>query len=232
MNFNWDDNTIKWYEDANEYTGFYKNIADLIAPKLEGYSTFCDIGCGLGLVDIELRTKIQNITCIDINEKAIEALKNKINDLKINNIETINKDWNEIDESWDVIYVSFFGGKNIEEFLPRCKQLFALVNKNGSDPFFEKYRTFNKSTCEEVKQVLDEKDIEYCLTEVSFEFGQPLVSIEDSRNYIRSYCPTISEEDLNEYLNKRLIKTNISSYPFYLPKKKSIGIFQIKGEND
>ena len=229
MNFNWNANKIKWYEDANEYTGFFKNIADVIKPKLEGYTTFCDIGCGLGLIDIELSNSIKNITCVDINENAIRFLKNKINDNKITNIETHHMDYKKIKKNWDVIYISFFGSRSIEEFLPYCKQLFAVVNKNGSDPFFKKYRTFNKSTCNEVEQKLKDKGIEYSLTEVTFEFGQPLVSSEDAKNYIRSCAPSISEEDLDNYLNRRLRKINFSQYPYYISKKKPIGIFQVNG---
>lgn len=51
MRFDWNADTIRWYQEANEYTGFFKHIAELIAPSLVGYSTLCDIGCGLGLMD-------------------------------------------------------------------------------------------------------------------------------------------------------------------------------------
>lgn len=230
MNFDWNPNTIKWYEDANEYTGFFKNVADLIVPKLKGYSTFCDIGCGLGLIDIELSKSIQSITCIDINENALNALKKKINDNNIMNIETVLADYRKIGGSWDVINISFFGGSKIEEFLPYCKRLFAIVNRNDIESNLKKYRTCNKITCKKVEQELKDKNIEYSLTEVSFEFGQPLSSIEDAKNYIRSSAPNINEYELDRYLNKKLIVTRHSQYPYYIPKRKPIGIFQIKGD--
>lgn len=229
MNFDWNPETIKWYEDANEYTGFFKNIADLISPKLKGYSTFSDIGCGLGLIDIELSNSIQSITCIDINENALKSLNKNINDKKIKNIETILADYKKINKSWDVIHMSFFRGSKIEEFLPYCKKLFAIVNKNDNTNL-KKHRTFNKITCSDVEKELKDKNIEYSLTEVSFEFGQPLTSIEDAKKYIRSFAPRISEDELDRYLTDNLTKTNVGRYPYYFPKLKPIGVFEIKGD--
>lgn len=61
MNFDWNPRTIQWYEDANSYSGFFKKVAQRIAPKLQGYFTLCDIGCGLGLLDLELSRHLPTI---------------------------------------------------------------------------------------------------------------------------------------------------------------------------
>jgi len=160
MNFNWNSDTIRWYQEADKYTGFFKNVADLIAPRLVGYSTFCDIGCGLGIVDLELSKYVSSITCIDINKEAIAALKKSIADRKITNIETQLMDCDAIKESWDVIYISFFGSRNLEEFLPRCKKLIAVVGKkNQSELFPDKYRSFQKNTADQAEQSLLQKKI-------------------------------------------------------------------------
>jgi len=44
MNFEWN---LRWYEEENAYSGFFRNLAELIAPMLQEYSSLCDIGCGL-----------------------------------------------------------------------------------------------------------------------------------------------------------------------------------------
>lgn len=74
------------------------------------------------------------------------------------------------------------------------------------------------------------KGIPYFLTEVSFEFGQPLLSIEDAKNFVMTHSPEISLEDLASFLSQRLIKTGEKQYPFYIPRMKSIGIFEIEGK--
>ena len=231
MNFIWNSTTIKWYQDADAYSGFFKNIADLIVPRLEGYSTLCDIGCGLGLVDLEFSKNIESITCIDNDKEAIKALKKSIDDRKITNIEPHLMSSDSINETWDVIYISFFGSHNMERFLPFCKKLIAVVDKKKeSKPYIEQYRSFHRNTVEKVEHNLNSKGIPYLLTEASFEFGQPLVSIEEAKNFIRNNYHEVNDEDLNRFLSQRLIETNEREYPFYIQKMKSVGIFEIEGD--
>ena len=45
---------------------------------LSGYKTMCDIGCGLGLVDLELYSMMERIDCVDINEAVIGKLKQSV----------------------------------------------------------------------------------------------------------------------------------------------------------
>ncbi|AFA48251.1 methyltransferase domain-containing protein [Acetobacterium woodii] len=231
MNFNWNSKTIKWYQDANKHSGFFKKIADLITPGLAGCSTFCDMGCGLGLVDLELSKKIEQITCVDINKEAIRELEKNIKQQKIKNIQTRLISCDNIHDNWDVIYLSFFSSNQIEKFLPSCQKLFAIVDKkNENKPYLEKYRAFHRNTYDKVEQQLNEKKIPYSVTEVSLEFGQPLVSVEDARNYIQTNYADVSDTDLNQFLAHHLIKTKNKDYPYYIKKNKAIGIFEVKGE--
>jgi len=230
MEFSWNPRTIHWYQRANEYNSFYKRIADLIAPKLQGYSTLCDIGCGLGLIDLELCRSIDKITCIDISPEAINALNKSIEAAKITNIETRLMDCEKIKESWDVILISFFGSRHLEKFLPHCKKLFAVVNGNNHSPLYpEKYKKYHKNTVSQAKKNLDQKGIPYSLTEIFLEFGQPLDSLEDARQFILSYSPQNDPKDLAEFLSRNLKETGDLEYPFFLPHSKIIGIFEIEG---
>ena len=230
MNFNWNKNTIKWYQTANEYSGFFKNIADLIAPKMAGYTTLCDIGCGLGLIDLELSKNLKSITCIDVNKEAIDSLNKSIADRQITNVQPRLMNCDHIDESWDVIFVSFFGSRDLEKFLPHCKKLFAIVDqKKECKPYLEKYRSFHRNTYDNVKLQLHQNKINYSCTEVTLEFGQPLVSIDDAKNYIKTNYADVNDDDLNQFLSQQLLETNKSDYPFYIQKSKSIGIFEIEG---
>ncbi|WP_414732695.1 methyltransferase [Acetobacterium carbinolicum] len=230
MNFNWNPQTIKWYQEANTYSQFFKNIADLIAPQLEGCSSLCDIGCGLGLIDLELSPKLNQITCIDINDFALSSLKATIALREITNIEPRLMDCDDISGHWDVIYTSFFGSRNPEKFLPFCKKQISVVGKKElHNPTLKKYQSFHKNTYDEVAATLDEKGIPFTLTEVSLEFGQPLTSVEDGKKFIKNNYPKISDKDLNCFLSQNLVETGEGDYPFYIPKRKSLGIFEVKG---
>lgn len=227
---NWSPDIIRWYREASDYTGFFKNVAELITPKLEGYFTFCDIGCGLGLIDLELYNNIGSITCIDINEAVIEELKNSIDERKVNNIEPRVMNSYGINESWDIIYIGFYGSSSLERFLPHCKKLIAVVcGDSNTELYPQKYKVFQKNNVDKAKEYLAAKRIPYSVEEVSFEFGQPLRSTEDAKSFVMSHCPKISQEDLTDFLLHRLVITSETRYPLFMPHTKTIGIFEIEG---
>lgn len=231
MNFEWNPDTIRWYQVANEYSGFFNNIAEVIQPGLYGYSTLCDIGCGLGLIDLELSKTFLSITCIDINQNAIAALQEDIEARKITNIKPLVMDIQDSNECWDVIYVSFFGARELENFLPRCKKLIAVISQSNETALYpEKYKRYHKTTVEEVKERLNNQSIYYTLKELSFDFGQPLLSMEDAGNFVKTHARDITSEDLDSFLTQQLVQTGDKEYPFIIPHMKSVGIFEIGGD--
>lgn len=231
MDFRWTADTIRWFQTADNYTGFSKKMAERIVPFLEDHTSFCDIGCGLGLIDLELCQYIKKITCIDVSNEAIEALQRKIEEKKITNIETLQMDSNLNKDSWDIIFVSFYDSNNLEQYLPRCKKLIAVVGKNKKSELFpEKYRNIVKYAADETEQFLLRKKIPYTAFEASFEFGQPLVSFDDAENFVRTYSHGIDQKELGIYLSHNLTKTADKQYPYFLPRLKRVGIFDIKGE--
>lgn len=230
MEFNWNADTIRWYQTANQYTGFFKNIAAMIAPRLKGYATLGDLGCGLGLIDLELSAYIPKITCVDINPTVLAALEKSSREKGIANIETRLTDCTELEKSWDVIYVSFFGSRHLEEFRSRCKKLFAIVNGTSEAELYPaKYTKFHKFTVDQTILYLEQEKIPYSLTQTSLEFGQPFVSLEDARYFLTSHSPQSGPEELTEFLHKRLTETGEDQYPYYIPRRKAIGIFEIEG---
>lgn len=230
MNFEWNPQTIRWYEEANAYSGFFRQVAGLISPMLQGYGTLCDIGCGLGLLDLELSPSIGSITCLDINPIVLGALRKQIAVRQISNIQPRLMDYKDMAEDWDVICISFFGSKEIEAFLPHCRKLIAVVGKKQETELYPgKYRKFSKTTAEKVEVVLREKGMDYALTEAAFEFGQPFHSRTDAEDFLRTHCPAISPEDLRDFLAESLKATGDSRFPWVIPRLKAIGVFEIKG---
>jgi tRNA/tmRNA/rRNA uracil-C5-methylase (TrmA/RlmC/RlmD family) len=230
MNFNWNENTIKWYQEANAYCGFFSDVAALLAPKLKGYATLCDLGCGLGLVDLELCKSIGQITCIDINAEAIAALKKNIAVRGIDNIETRLMDSGALNEYWDVIFMSFFGSHELEKYRPYCKKMIVVVGKKvRENDVMDQYKSFQKNSYDIVAEDLQRKGIPFALTEAALEFGQPLVSVAEAKSYLKANYAGISDAEVDDFLVRKLQKTGKQDYPFYLPKTKAVGIFEIEG---
>ncbi len=228
--FEWNANTIRWYQEANSYTGFFKNLSNLIAPSLTGYSSLCDIACGVGLFSLEISPYIDNITSIDISAPAINALMKSAQERQTVNIEAIVMDCAKIQGSWDIIFMSFFGGQNLERFLAHCKKLIFVATKETKPGFYPgKFEKSRRVTADELEIDLLNKSIPFSRIDACFEFGQPLRSWEEARSFVRAQSVDIEENELSVFLTQCLVKTGRNDYPYYIPRQKSMGIFEIEG---
>jgi len=230
MLFSWNNDTIRWYEAASEYTGFYKNLANTVAPMIGSAGTFADMGCGIGLVDLELASGVGNVLCVDVSERATEHLRERARERGLSNIDVVCADCFDLDRVFDVIYLCFFSSRDVERFLPKCGKLISVVGGDNNAPLFpQAYRKKSKNTIEGEKQYLDSLNLSYRLSEREFEFGQPLEDLRDAERYVRTYAPEIPREELNRFLESRLVRTGVEKYPFYMPRKKTVGIFEVDG---
>ena len=93
MRMEWNDSTIKAFKEASEYTKFHENLARYLKPLLSNCYSLCDIGCGLGIVDMYLSEFIDNITCIDIDKNVIDYLQKEINKKQIYNVKCCCDDY-------------------------------------------------------------------------------------------------------------------------------------------
>jgi SAM-dependent methyltransferase len=230
MLFDWNNDTIRWYTDANAYSGFYKSIAETVRPALEGCKTLCDIGCGLGLFDFEVAPRLETIDCVDISEPALTFVRERAAGLGLGNIRTHLTDCDDLTGRWDAVYMSFFGSRELDRFLHLCKKLIAVVGVTSETEMFpSKDRSFRKNTADNAQRYLDGCGIAYRLTYRTLEFGQPFVSRADAEAFVRAYVPDIPENELNDFLNARLTQTDSADFPLYMPRQKTIGIFELNG---
>ena len=231
MQFFWNDDTIRWYLNANAYTGFYNNIAETIKPMLSGCKSLCDLGCGLALFDFAIAPYINSIDCYDINQSALASVSHRLKAAGIQNITAHLKDCNRLSGTWDAIYMSFFGSRKLDAFLPMCKKLFAVVGiEEQTELFPSAYRRHRKNTVDDTIHYLSKHNIPHKLTQHKLEFGQPFTSTDDARHFIRTYSPGITDSELEDFLSHRLTQTGQNDYPFYMARTKSFGIFELDGQ--
>jgi hypothetical protein len=229
MTFRWNKDTIRWYKSANAFTSFYKNIADSIT-NIEKTETLCDLGCGLGLIDLEMAPRLKKIDCFDICVPVLDSLNADIAERGIRNIDTHLQDCNTVSGHWNIALMCYFGTNELDRYLKLCKRLIAVVGRPSRDGLFpSKYRKDKNNTVEHTRRYLDERRISYMLTEREFEFGQPLKTLEDAREFVAAHAPEATDAEIDEFLNDRLIKTQDETYRYYLPRKKPVGIFELRG---
>jgi SAM-dependent methyltransferase len=230
MLFDWNADTIRWYSDAEAYSGFYKKIAGMIIPGLREYQTLCDLGCGPGLFSFEAAPYFDSVECVDLSEKALRSIKERAAQQGFKNISTRLEDAYQLAGTWDVIFMSFFGSRELDRFLSMCRKLIAVVSDTSESELFPmKEQRFKKNTADETARYLKGKGIQYRLTHRNLEFGQPFKSLEDARRCIRYYVPDLTNSELDSCLNTRLEETRGEVWPYYLPRMKSVGIFELDG---
>lgn len=239
--FLWDEDNIRWMEEASEATGYYEELSRLILTYLKPSDRVCEIGCGLGHLACAIAPYVKHITAIDINEKAIEKVGEKVKNKGLVNVTPVSMDWTKwenvasVNEEpvVDVILFSYisavrkdwdrlksFGGRRIIGILSNGSSGTGLT---GSLYTKDLERNERRDTIDNVLPFLVERGIPYELIECELEYGQPLKDKVDAENFVKRYY---REEmvDLEGYLAHRLIPRKDG---FYLPKIKKSGILVI-----
>jgi SAM-dependent methyltransferase len=232
MAFIWTKNRIELFKNASEYTGFHGELGQIIRPYLSDGQTLCDLGCGLGLLDLEIAEYVKEITAIDFSEIAIDDYKARLADSGINNIQIFLQDVENLDHrKWDVLLLSFFGkvGDELDRIFALAKEKIILITytepllDNDGNPRINGGRP----TTAEYEQYIKNSGYEYQIILKEMEFGQPFRDIDEARTYFKAYSSEGSGEKQEPLINKNirsLTKTDNLHFPYYLPKQNEVGI--------
>ena len=231
MKIFWNQNTIRWFRDASEYTGYNKKLAQILLDYIPHRNSLCDVGCGAGLIDIELSPHFNQITCVDIAPGAVESIRELAIQKQLPNIHAVCMDGKDYKESADTVIALFHGGADVfNTYYPLAKKQLIIVTHIGKRGSFgpEKYRTKHYSDVISTRNFLKEHNITYTYSEHSLEHGQPFSSLEDAILFMDVYgSRDMTPEEKREHLHSTLVHTNSTDFPFYLPNKKEMGIFVI-----
>ncbi|MDR2770931.1 MAG: class I SAM-dependent methyltransferase [Clostridiales Family XIII bacterium] len=245
MDFIWNEKTLDWFRTASAYTGFHSELASIVRPRLADCETLCDMGCGLGLLDLELAKDLRSVLCVDQSEAAIGALRELIRARGARNIVARVADVNDASagERWDAVLMSFFGSslEDIARFLAFCdKRMILIVHEKATagrcvNAVSLRPKPFGAA---EVTGFLTGRKLPFQQTHAAIEFGQPFKSLEDARDFIRIYTSSMLEaagvggpaerERLYGDMESRLVETGRADYPVYLPKPKRIAVFVVE----
>lgn len=231
MAFVWTKQRIDWYLDASRYGDFHQKLADTIRPYLLPGDRLCDLGCGLGWLDLALVPAVDHITCVDTDEAVLANLRQNAAEAGIANLAAICGDARDIREVFDVALMVFFG--HPPQMMLDCLKLAAralirVANANSNGASLQPSgHSKKRETVPDIAALLDTAGCAYTLIRDTFEFGQPLRSEEDAAAFVRCNSPVITERELQAFLATNLTSTCRCDFPFYLPGRKELGIFII-----
>lgn len=235
MHIQWNDQTVRWFEDAAEYTGYSEKLAKILKKYIPTGETLCDLGCGAGLVDFALADHCAAITCVDISPDAVAHVRGKAAAKGIENMHALCRDASELTGAWDTVMAIFFGASRFwDDYFHLAEKRFILITharrKGNFGP--EGHQAVKCSDIATTKAYLASRGVKYVHETLALEYGQPFVDMEDARAFVRAYTRPMGDDVLEAYLEAQLVKTGNDTWPYYLPNRKEFGLFVIRRDEN
>jgi SAM-dependent methyltransferase len=233
--FEWSEDTIDWYAAACESPLNNRNalLASLILDETGPDVHIFDIGCGIGYLSLELAKKARQVTAIDLNESAVNYFRRIVTEKGVRNIEIRNEDFEETNlaETYDIAVMCLVG--STQGYLSslsalKVKKLFCVRSAAKKRAFSASLIPLSEDSTLAFQNELDECGISYEHRVISCRFGQPLRNREDAAAFLSHYDIDASKEEIESALESRLIRTDDSAFPLYLPNEKDYAFFSIE----
>lgn len=233
MMFLWDPKKIEFMTDAYDFNNPYKDILRRISPFLQGAQTVCDAGCGLGYLSLALSDSCEHVTAVDIAPEPLLVLKKKIMEQKYNNIEVLEGDINlhAPSKPYDAMVFCLFGELlgSLKYAKQQCGGKIIMVSRNEEfHRFTLSQKPVERDDYRSIKSGLEALGIPFYSEEFSVEMGQPFKTVEAAVEFFQcyrreDYQATISIEEVMA----KLTKIDSDVFPYYLEKKRALGILVI-----
>lgn len=234
--FSWTQEMVDFMQAAADRTEYYPKLAQLLAEKLSDASHICDAGCGIGALSLELAKYFSAVTAADRSPEAMAVLRQSIGRKKIGNVISLEADLLDFvpEEKFDAMVFCFFG--RTEQILSiakkQCREKIAIVKKNYIYHRFslEKHR-LSDETADDCQAFLKDRGIPFFREDHVLECGQPFESMEQAVRFFSIYDRGEASLRTEDAVRNQLIRTDDPAFPYYLPKKKEIGILILNAED-
>ena len=230
MGIVWNRQTVDWFRHASEYTRYNRALGEILRVHIPAGTTLCDVGCGAGLIDLELAPHCECITCVDIAPGAVAAVQEEAVARGISNLTPLCQDGAALEGEWDTVMALFHGGScGVQRYFPHARQrLILAVYQHPRGSFGPVHRKRVKHHgADQVQAALDEMGVVYTVEHHALEYGQPLRSWEEAQTFVQAYCQPMEAWELEEYLHTHLRTTDKADFPYYLPKTKEFSLFVV-----
>ena len=225
--FYWNEERIRFFSDAAEHSTFFRTLAALLSEHIRPDDRVLDAGCGLGYLSTELTKVCAQVTAVDLEPKAIDALKDRTRDLKT--LRTVCADVFRIPLPYDVIVCCRFGSTTeaLELFDRSCARELILIKRQSPDRRFDASRERHARTAAEAEAALRRQGRPFEARDVALNLDQPFRSVEDAERFFRAYR---SDPDTaqSEQLLLKLEKTGDDAFPYRFPVSNALRIFWVQ----
>lgn len=232
--FCWNEDMVRFLQDASEYSDYHARLAAWMAPYLFPTDRICDAGCGLGYLSLALSHYVNNVVAIDSNETALRVLCEKAADR--DNIDIHCGDIHLFPPitPYDAIVFSFFD--KMEEIASIaatqcCGTVFAFKKNYVNHRFSVGKHPVGDDSFPRAIEWLEQQQIPYASDTLALEMGQPLRSLDEARRFFRLYNHDDDTALTDAFLRERLVETGHADFPLYLPQVRQVGCLRLSAED-
>ena len=217
----WTEQSIGWFERASAACDYHRQLVSVVERHLRPGDRIVEFGCGLGYEAQILHDDGYEITAYD---KAQEAIREagKRTGLDIYRCADVD----DVDDKADVLLCINFGHLETEDDFRRLaahssgRIVYVISRHNGHGQDTRPDRT------EQVRSILSRCGVPFVEEEIFLEFNQPLVSMDEARDFIGW---TYLGKNTDAYLDY-VVKADDDTYPFLFLNRKSLVLFSIGGK--
>lgn len=226
----WTQQSLNWYMDASDYTGFHRRLAQIILPWVRRAETLLDLGCGPGCIDLELAEHVGRIAAIDIDSMAVDMLIAQCAKRGVSNIDAICADAERANMRADVVLISLFAPKDMQQVFQSAGRCVIRI-MNGSNKSWLASSGAPKDIPSHIQfaRELERLGMRYELQQKELEFGQPLASEQQAADFLRHFDRESSSAEIQQRLQESLLHTGDEFFPYYIPYRKPVCVFLIEG---
>lgn len=215
----WTQESINWFVRASERTDYHGLLCNEIESLLGDCKTVLEFGCGLGYEAEILNQRGYDVNAYDI-EKDIIQLARKRSGLDIFHQGDVNRIQAMADALLCINYGHIESKRELDNLLiPAKRKLVYIIsrhNAHGTDT--------REDRTEQIKALLNDSNLNFSTKEISLQFDQPLVSMDEARDFIDwTYLGRNTERYL-EFVEK----TDDEKYPFVFRNRKENVLFSIE----
>ena len=219
----WTPDTVRFQRDAAQYGTYHKTLATHLAAYLPPDAHICDAGCGLGDLSRALAPYCKCVTAVDSSALALAVLREN----RPENVEIREADIFTLLPAgrYDAMIFCFFAAMDDALLLAKkhCRGKVIVIKRGWTQHRFSpQNESARRDACKEAEQYLRTRGISFSREDLTLDMGQPFRSKEDAVRFFAAYgneAVTFSD------VEARLVKTLDTTFPYYLPLEKPLGIF-------
>jgi len=220
----WTEQSIGWYTRASAACDYHRQLVDVVEKHLRPGDSIVEFGCGLGYEAQILHDDGFDITAYDKEPAVIREARRRtgLDIYRCSDVHGIPED----DCGGRVLLCINFGHLETEDDFKRLSAhpfsriIYVISRHSGHGQDTRPDRT------RQVMDILGRCGVAYSEEEATLEFNQPLVSMEEAREFISWTYPGGNTDAYLEYV----VRTDDSAYPFLFLNRKSLVLFSIGGK--